>query len=180
MGVNLSTAPTIIKQGTFMDEVFSSMSNLSQIVSKLKQPYILILVGHPLVGKSFEINNILNDTNHVINVISRDDILLEVAGTKDYTEAWANVDQGKVNIKLKERINSLYLLALVELLCFLLADYPVLALVLRCHRAVGVGVECPNVFGWDRGVPRPNFSGRCFGQRADHDVLAAVLLGSLL
>ena len=82
------------------------MSNLSKVISILKQPYVITLVGHPLVGKSFEINNILNDTNHVINVISRDDLLLEVAGTNDYTEAWENVDQNEVNILLKESINN--------------------------------------------------------------------------
>jgi len=65
---------------------------------------MIMLIGHPLVGKStFIKENDLED----FDIISRDELVLDVAGTKDYTEAWKIVDQGKVNIKLKERINFL-------------------------------------------------------------------------
>jgi predicted kinase len=53
-------------------------------LKELKEPFVIFLVGVPLVGKS----TFIRENFEGINVISRDEILMEVAGTRDYTEAW--------------------------------------------------------------------------------------------
>lgn len=72
-----------------------------------KQPYIVLLVGTPLVGKSTLLNKYFSDEKYTL--ISRDEILMEVAGTRDYNEAWnilsAKKDgQKPVDKKLKYRL----------------------------------------------------------------------------
>jgi len=67
------------------------------------KPYLLMLVGTPLSGKSTFINS-LDNTNHT--VVSRDEILTEVAQCSDYNKAWkiiADMEKGDdiVDKKLK-------------------------------------------------------------------------------
>jgi predicted kinase len=69
-------------------------------LKELKEPFVIFLVGAPLVGKS----TFIRENFEGINVISRDEILMEVAGTRDYTEAWKNVDQKSVDVLLSERL----------------------------------------------------------------------------
>jgi len=71
--------------------------------TKSDNKLLFMLIGHPLVGKSTFIKNNLEG----FDIISRDDILLEVANTQSYKKAWDNVDQSKVNIKLNDTINNL-------------------------------------------------------------------------
>lgn len=66
----------------------------------IKQPFVIILVGPPLSGKTTFIKKNFPDTE----VISRDEILMEVYGSKNYTEAFKNVDHKNVDKILKERI----------------------------------------------------------------------------
>lgn len=68
-------------------------------IETLKQPFVILLVGPPMSGKTTWINTNFPD----IDVISRDEILMEVYGSKDYTEAFRNVDQKLVDKTLKER-----------------------------------------------------------------------------
>lgn len=73
------------------------------IVSNLKQPYILILIGPPLSGKDTVLKQMdLSDTV----VISRDQILMEVYGSDNYDEAFKNVNQKDVDYELQRRINN--------------------------------------------------------------------------
>jgi predicted kinase len=65
----------------------------------LKEPFVIIMVGTPLSGKSFWIKENYPDTN----VISRDEIVMEVYGSNDYNEAFANVNQKEVNKRLEEK-----------------------------------------------------------------------------
>lgn len=67
---------------------------------KLKEPFVILLVGPTLSGKSTWIRN--NYPN--VNVISRDEIVMEVAGTTDYNEAFKIVDQKLVDKILSERM----------------------------------------------------------------------------
>jgi len=67
---------------------------------KLKEPFVIILVGPTLSGKSTWIRN--NYPN--VNVISRDEIVMEVAGTRDYNKAFETVDQKMVDKVLSERL----------------------------------------------------------------------------
>ena len=66
----------------------------------LKEPFVILLVGPTLSGKSTWIRN--NYPN--INVISRDEIVMEVAGTRDYNKAFETVDQKMVDKVLAERL----------------------------------------------------------------------------
>jgi predicted kinase len=66
----------------------------------LKEPFVILLVGPTLSGKSTWIRN--NYPN--VNVISRDEIVMEVAGTRDYNKAFETVDQKMVDKVLAERL----------------------------------------------------------------------------
>jgi predicted kinase len=66
----------------------------------LKEPFVIILIGPTLSGKSTWIRN--NYPN--VNVISRDEIVMEVAGTRDYNKAFETVDQKMVDRVLAERL----------------------------------------------------------------------------
>jgi len=66
----------------------------------LPTPYILILCGPPLSGKTTFIKKYFPDTE----VISRDEILMEVYGSRNYSEAFKNVDQKKVDKTLRDRM----------------------------------------------------------------------------
>jgi predicted kinase len=67
---------------------------------KLKEPFVILLVGPTLSGKSFFIRNNYPD----VNVISRDEIVMEFAGTRDYNKAFKIVDQKLVDKILSERL----------------------------------------------------------------------------
>lgn len=66
----------------------------------LKEPFVILLVGPTLSGKSTWIRN--NYPN--VNVISRDEIVMEVAGTRDYNKAFNEVDQKLVDKILADRL----------------------------------------------------------------------------
>lgn len=66
----------------------------------LKEPFVILLVGPTLSGKSFWIRDNYPDTN----VISRDEIVMEVAGTRDYNKAFNEADQKLVDNILAERL----------------------------------------------------------------------------
>lgn len=69
-------------------------------LKNLKEPFVIILVGPPLSGKTTWIRQNFSG----INVISRDEILMEVYGSKNYTEAFKNVDQKEVDRVLDSRL----------------------------------------------------------------------------
>lgn len=67
-------------------------------LKNLKNPFVIILIGPPLSGKTTWIRENLND----VEVISRDEILMYVYGSRNYTEAFKNVDQKIVDKVLHE------------------------------------------------------------------------------
>jgi predicted kinase len=67
---------------------------------RLKEPFVIILIGPPLSGKSTFVRNNFPDTE----VISRDEILMEVWGNRNYDEAFANVNQREVDKVLHSRM----------------------------------------------------------------------------
>ena len=69
--------------------------NLSNL--KLISPYVLILVGPPLSGKTFFYNRFSSQIDNKVLLISRDEILMDVYGSRNYTEAFNNVDQKQVD-----------------------------------------------------------------------------------
>lgn len=85
--------------------------NILNVFTSIKTPYQITLIGPPLCGKSTFIKflkaHCVSKGHQAFYVISRDDILLDVAGTENYTEAWSKADQNVVNEKLKEKFESL-------------------------------------------------------------------------
>jgi predicted kinase len=69
-------------------------------LNKLKDPFLILLIGPPLSGKTTWIRNNFPNTS----VISRDEIVMEVYGSRNYTEAFNNVDQKEVDRVLDSRL----------------------------------------------------------------------------
>ena len=69
-----------------------------------KEPFVAILVGPPLSGKSTWVRN--NFDESTVTVISRDQIVLDVYGSDNYELAFNNVNQKDVDRKLIEDINA--------------------------------------------------------------------------
>jgi predicted kinase len=67
---------------------------------KTKSPFVIILSGIPMSGKSTWVRENYPDTL----AISRDEILMEVAGTRDYNLAFKTADQKLVDKLLAKRI----------------------------------------------------------------------------
>ena len=65
----------------------------------LKEPFVIILIGPPLSGKSTWIRENFPTTE----VISRDETVMEVYGSRNYTEAFKSVDQKEVDKVLAQR-----------------------------------------------------------------------------
>jgi predicted kinase len=71
-------------------------------LSKIQNPFLLVLIGHPLVGKDTFIRNLPNDIK--FNIISRDDIILNISEGLSYNEAYHSVDMKNVDRQLKSFI----------------------------------------------------------------------------
>lgn len=67
-------------------------------LKNIKSPFVIILIGAPLSGKTTWIKNNFPE----IDVISRDEILMDVYGSRNYTEAFNNVNQKEVDKVLSE------------------------------------------------------------------------------
>ncbi len=68
-------------------------------LTKIKEPFVIILVGPPLSGKTTWIRKNFPTTE----VISRDETVMEVYGSRNYTEAFNNVDQKEVDRVLTKK-----------------------------------------------------------------------------
>lgn len=69
-------------------------------IKNLKEPFVIILIGPPLSGKSTWVRQNFPE----VNVISRDEIVMEVYGSRNYTEAFKKVNQKEVDRVLDERL----------------------------------------------------------------------------
>ena len=65
----------------------------------MNKPFVILLVGVPLSGKSTWIRN--NHPN--IRIVSRDELVMEVYGSDDYNAAFKEVDQKEVDRALDLR-----------------------------------------------------------------------------
>jgi len=68
-------------------------------IKNLKEPFVIILIGPPLSGKTTWIRENFPTTE----VISRDEIVMEVYGSRNYTEAFKSVDQKEVDKVLTQK-----------------------------------------------------------------------------
>lgn len=66
----------------------------------LPEPFVILLIGPPLSGKTTWIRQNFPTTD----VISRDEIVMEVHGSRNYTEAFDSVDQKEVDRLLNKRL----------------------------------------------------------------------------
>ncbi len=73
-------------------------------LNTLRQPFVIIMVGPPLVGKSTAIKEWTKNFKGEVTVISRDAILLEEHGSDNYAQAFKTVNQKKVDKILNETI----------------------------------------------------------------------------
>lgn len=69
-------------------------------MKKIKEPFVMILIGPTLSGKSTYIRNNYPDTD----VISRDEIVMEIFGSRDYNRAFKEVDQKEVDRTLAKKL----------------------------------------------------------------------------
>lgn len=66
----------------------------------IKEPFVIMLIGPTLSGKSTYIRNFYPG----IDTISRDEIVMEVFGSRDYNRAFKEVDQKEVDRVLAKRL----------------------------------------------------------------------------
>jgi predicted kinase len=71
-------------------------------LDKLKEPYVIILIGPPLSGKTTWIRQ--NFGSSSFELISRDEIVLDLHGNADYNTAFKTVDQKEVDRILVNKI----------------------------------------------------------------------------
>lgn len=69
-------------------------------MKNIKEPFVMMLIGPTLSGKSTYIRNNYPDTD----VISRDEIVMEIFGSRDYNRAFKEVDQKEVDRTLARRL----------------------------------------------------------------------------
>ena len=73
-------------------------------LDKLKEPYVIILIGPPLSGKTTFIRE--NFEPGSFELISRDKIVLDLHGKDDYNTAFKTVDQKEVDNILVNKIST--------------------------------------------------------------------------
>lgn len=73
-------------------------------LNKIKEPYVILLIGPPLSGKTTFVKNTFKDES--FELISRDQIVMNVYGSDDYNEAFNRVDQKEVDKVLVNTIMS--------------------------------------------------------------------------
>jgi predicted kinase len=70
-------------------------------LNTLRQPFIIIMVGPPLVGKSTAVKEWVKSFKGKVRVISRDAILLEKHGSDNYAQAYNTVNAKEVDDELE-------------------------------------------------------------------------------
>jgi len=71
-------------------------------MEKIKEPFVMMLIGPTLSGKSTYIRSNYPSAE----VISRDEIVMEVFGSRDYNSAFKEVDQKEVDRRLADRLTA--------------------------------------------------------------------------
>ena len=71
---------------------------------KIKTPFVIVLIGPPLSGKDTWIRKNFLEKDIEITIISRDDILMEMSDTDDYSDAFNTVSQKEVDAELQRRL----------------------------------------------------------------------------
>ncbi len=72
---------------------------------KLKSPYVIILVGPPLSGKTVFCNKFIETIDDDVTIISRDQIMMDLNGPGSYSDAFNKADR-EVNKILYQKLIS--------------------------------------------------------------------------
>jgi predicted kinase len=70
----------------------------------LKSPYILILVGPPLSGKGWFCNLFKKNIDSDVLIVSRDEIVMDIWGNRNYNDAFSNVNHRDVDRVLHQKL----------------------------------------------------------------------------
>lgn len=70
----------------------------------LETPYVIVLVGVPLCGKSTFCKEFIEKVDGGVTVISRDQIILDLAGTDDYNLAYQIIPEKEANSVLRKSL----------------------------------------------------------------------------
>lgn len=81
------------------------LKNLKYKLSTSDESNVIVMVGVPLSGKTTLIKKLLEVID--FDIISRDDIVMELGNGKDYQDAFKSVNQKEVDRLLRERISDL-------------------------------------------------------------------------
>lgn len=81
------------------------LKNLKYKLSTSVDSNVIVMVGVPLSGKTTLIKELLEIKD--FDIISRDDIVMELGDGKNYQDAFKSVNQKEVDRLLKERISDL-------------------------------------------------------------------------
>jgi predicted kinase len=71
---------------------------------KEKSPYVMILIGPPLSGKGTFVKEFKENIDNDVVSINRDEIVMEVYGSRNYNEAFDNVNQKEVDQILDQKM----------------------------------------------------------------------------
>ncbi len=71
-------------------------------LKNLKEPFVIVLIGPPLSGKTTWIRK--NFAEGDVELISRDQIVLDVYGSDNYDEAFSRVNQKQVDRELQSAL----------------------------------------------------------------------------
>lgn|SRR5574343_707141 len=72
-------------------------------LKKIKEPFVMILIGPPLSGKSTWIRENFKDIP--VTIVSRDQLVLDLSGSDDYNIAFDTVNQKDVDRALLKQMN---------------------------------------------------------------------------
>jgi predicted kinase len=79
------------------------MNHINNILKHLKEPYVILLIGPPLCGKSTWIRT--NFSEDEVVVIGMDKIIVDqFGGDKDYNAAWRSVNQKALKAEFHKQL----------------------------------------------------------------------------
>jgi predicted kinase len=70
----------------------------------IESPYVIILIGTPLSGKSTFCKQFIKEIDKNVVIINRDELVMETYGSRDYNKAFKNVNQKNVDKLLNKRM----------------------------------------------------------------------------
>lgn len=70
----------------------------------IQSPYVLILIGPPMSGKGFFCKKFISEIDENVTVINRDEVVMDVYGSRDYNKSYDNVNHAEVDKVVKKKM----------------------------------------------------------------------------